>query len=820
MTKRYLILTAVALIGAATATARQLTPDEALNRALAAEPTVMSSQSRTSVAPSLCFTAGEDGLNTLYVFDRGNQAGFIVVSADDSSGPALLGYSDSGTAPTEAHMPANLRWWLGQYSREIAAGVLNGDGSDETAGEYPQTDPVEPLCQTYWNQTSPYNALCPKIDGVNCPTGCIATAMAQAMMVYRWPEKGQGVHAYKPIAIGEMLTVDFSNSTYQWDKMLDRYTASSAQENIDAVARLMYDCGVSISMQYEANSSGGNYTNAAKSLVKYFNYDKGLRILDRDYYGIMEWINMIIAELQAGHPVLYSGRNDEAGHAFVCDGYRGDGYFHINWGWGGTSNGYFLLSALEPSEQGVGGSAAGYNIGQTALIGLQKPVEGSTIVPVFKFISNFSTAEPSYSVPYGEVKFMDRRGIFNESIDSLHATMGVKLTDADGNVSYVESTEKKYLSGQGFTNYYIPVQRFPKTGSYVVTPVVKGEDGKWHDAEVKLSNVGSLNLTIGTDSLRFAAGKVASVVATDVELLSPIYPGRQCGVRATLTNNSDLDFYEEVVPVLVFDGEEKAQATPIAVELLPGESNQFEWLGEFPSTLAPGTYKLYLVDKSGNDISRGVTVTVEAAPTVADKYTFTSTTVGGAGAESTVSTPVEISYSDFAVRVTVRCESGYFSGVVGGGVYPTDRESGIKGIEGKYIAVREGEEGSVELHADLSEYLATGTVYYFLAESGPSGRTGNNLYFTSTTSGIDIIGEDSDDVSVGPNPADDYAVVTAKETITAVDVYSMSGVKVAGVAGVSLTEVEIEVAPLPRGLYLVAVTTADGRRSVAKLIRR
>lgn len=814
MRNRYLVLTLAALAGMAGVNARQLTPAEALARATATESTLNTVQSVTAV-PTLCYTASRDGMNTLYVFNRADNGGFLIVPADDGITATVLGYADGGTFTSAESMPDNVRWWLDQYSGEIAMSLSGNTERVQEEGEITDTlQAVEPIVKTRWNQLAPYNDMCPELNGRHCPTGCVATTMAQMMNVHQWPENGIGSHAYKPIAIGRMITADFAATTYRWDKMLDVYTQSSPQENIDAVATLMYSCGVSVNMQYNSNASGANYESAAKALVKYFDYDKGIRVLVRGCYGYEEWVAMIHNELMNGRPVMYAGSNDEASHAFVCDGYRGNGYIHINWGWGGLSDGYFLLTALDPNEQGTGGSSAGYNIGQQLILGIQKPQEGSVVIPVMRFISNFGTSVKRYHRPYGEVRFTDRRGIFNESVDSVDATMGVKLTDINGNVTYAESTQKKYLAGQGFTTFVVPVERFPDSGEYVVTPAVKDQNGKWWDCEVDMANIRSLNLRVMKDSLVFSATEEPIVKATDLNLLSPVYPGRQFGLRALLTNKGDMEFYDQVMPILEADDAEKGMATPIAVDLLEGESDTFEWVGEFPSSVTPGEYTLYLVDSHGVDLSEGIPVTVETAPAEAAAYEILSTTADGvAGTETS---PAQMNPAEFRVKVDVDCSAGYFTGIMEGGVFHADG-TGIYAIAGGYIGVPAGEHKSIEMGYDLSPYLSAGNLYYFIASCSPYGRIGNKMYFTTGTQGIELIGADNGAVRVIYSAGSPEVIVEAPDMITEVTVYSLTGILAGRLAGTGENSMTVDVSGFAPGLYLLRVAIADGSVSVARI---
>lgn len=394
MKTRTLCLALASLLAVNLLSARELTPSQALSRATP-QLKAMSSGTATDT-PELQLTLEHNGRPTVYLFSSPDN-GFLVLPADDAVRAAVLAYGDGSPHSPQGTIPESMRWWLSQYSEEVAA-VAAASVSEEEPGTGPVGRPeIAPLVSTLWNQTSPYNLLTPEVDGENCPTGCVATAMAQVMKKWNYPAKGTGQHSYFPggYVTGE-LSVDFSSVSYDWQSMTDTYSASSPQQSIDAVATLMYSCGVAVNMSYGPNSSGSNYELASNALVSYFGYDKGIRDLSRMYFGIEDRTNLIYDELAAGRPVLYGGRNDNGGHAFVCDGYRPDGYFHFNWGWGGYSNGYFLVMALNPSDQGVGGSVGGYNLGQTIIVGIQPAVAGSEVIPVIEFMSDFDISQDSY----------------------------------------------------------------------------------------------------------------------------------------------------------------------------------------------------------------------------------------------------------------------------------------------------------------------------------------------------------------------------------------------------------------------------------------
>ena len=265
-------------------------------------------------------------------------------------------------------MPDNLRWWLDEYARQIAYAAQSDDeAGDATIISRPD---VAPKLTTLWDQIQPYNDQTPFCNGLPCPTGCVATAMAQIMNWHKWPEKPTGQKSFNSYYIGN-LSIDFDQLTFDWDKMLDRYIQSSPQENIDAVATLMLACGYAAEMTYHNNSSGATGYNAVNGMMTHFGYSKAMSLECRQWYEIDEWDSLVYAELTENGPVYYEGNGDGGGHAFVCDGYdSATGLFHFNWGWSGSGNGYYRLSALNPTVQGTGGNSAGYNYTQDIIRGL------------------------------------------------------------------------------------------------------------------------------------------------------------------------------------------------------------------------------------------------------------------------------------------------------------------------------------------------------------------------------------------------------------------------------------------------------------------
>lgn len=357
--------------------------------------------------------------NRYYLYQNENGDGWVIIAGDDAISP-VLAYSETGQFNTE-NMPVNVRKWMNKYNHFIQR--IEADGATASAEAEAQWQAlrksprrikgnpvVGPLIQTKWDQESPYWNLCPGTGKNKAYTGCVATAMAQVMKFWEWPVTGTGSHSYRPLdpnnpvddygyynystRYTQTLSANFGQTTYDWSNMLNQYTSSATAEQKEAVATLMYHCGVATEMMYgnEADGGSGTYTVnygdwtdpgcAQNAFVNYFRYKKeGLTAYVRDGYTYerkeyykkwndADWTAMIKEELDKRRPILYGGASDEGGHSFICDGYDDAGYFHFNWGWSGDNDGYFLLSNLKPGSGGAGGGGYDFSEDQDVIIGI------------------------------------------------------------------------------------------------------------------------------------------------------------------------------------------------------------------------------------------------------------------------------------------------------------------------------------------------------------------------------------------------------------------------------------------------------------------
>lgn len=303
--------------------------------------------------------------NNFYIFSDDNS--FVIVAADDRSTP-ILGYSNEFPFVVE-NMPSNINDWLLSLNEEIQYAIDNDiPASDDIRYDWDclkrgvkpapkNRESLEPIVATHWDQGAPYNNMCPG----GSVTGCVATAMAQLMKYWEWPRQGEGSHSYYEDNYGN-LYVNFANTIYDWDNMVDMPTTASPQAQQDAVATLMYHCGVSVDMDYSPQSSGAVTAYVADALVDYFDYNSNLSIEYREDYSSSQWKNLLKSELNAGRALIYRGRSTNSGHCFICDGYDNSDNFHFNWGWSGYCDGYYAIGALNPGQGGTGSGQGTYNL--------------------------------------------------------------------------------------------------------------------------------------------------------------------------------------------------------------------------------------------------------------------------------------------------------------------------------------------------------------------------------------------------------------------------------------------------------------------------
>ena len=354
-----------------------------------------------------------------YAFNRGEQEGFVLVAADDRIEP-VLGYTDAGEFDY-SDIPENMRNHIDALEKQVRYLM---EHPELTIAKAPVHAAIPEMLTTRWNQGAPYNNLCPMFNGSRTVTGCVATAMAQ-VLYYQRDKSVEEIQADMPgyTTGSNNLTVEgvAAGSPIDWKNMRDDYNGSTTDLQKLAVAQLMRYCGVSVEMDYGPSSGAYSY-RVSEAMNKYFGYGGAARYVEQSGYDETGWDALIYNELANGRVVYLSGYNSSSGHAFVCDGYDGNHCFHINWGWGGSSNNYFLLTALTPGQQGIGGSedGSGFTDGQQAIINCEPadyrtkelPIANSTVKKLC--LANFD-ANGDGKFTYGEAAAVTSLGtVFQE----------------------------------------------------------------------------------------------------------------------------------------------------------------------------------------------------------------------------------------------------------------------------------------------------------------------------------------------------------------------------------------------------------------------
>ena len=292
-----------------------------------------------------------------YVFNVGNE-GFVMVSADDVYRP-IVAYSDEGAFDAQNINP-EMNYMLNELI-SYRSGRQTGEAAPAVASEWKQVTERGTLlslnggrastylCATKWNQDYPYNYYCPQASGGpggHVYAGCVASAMSQVMKYWDHPENGTGSHTNYNSGYGA-LTANFGATTYDWDNMPNNISNSSPQAQIDAIATLMYHCGIAVDMHYAVDGSGAYSQDVPQRISQYFSYTNQAVLRSRDSYSYENWSQMLKESFDMGWPIYYSGQGPDGGHAFVCDGYNDANLFHFNWGWGGSGDGWFDFDLIE-----------------------------------------------------------------------------------------------------------------------------------------------------------------------------------------------------------------------------------------------------------------------------------------------------------------------------------------------------------------------------------------------------------------------------------------------------------------------------------------
>lgn len=755
-----------------------VTPNQALDRVMgnAGPMSAGMQQSR----PQLVATRSVDNQPAVYVFSLDSGKGYIVLPADDEATP-MLGYSDSGKFDAAAINPT-MQWWLDEYAAEIKWLRENPSPDRYLSAPAPARQAIAPMVKTVWNQSEPFNNMCPANGNRRCVTGCVATAMAQIVNYHKLPA-GNGTGSASVTYNGTTYTFDYANESFDWDNMLDSYNGSYTSEQANAVAKLMYACGVGVDMSYGTGASAAATSDVVGALVNHFGFDKGARVFTRSYYTLSDWNDLVYNQLKDYGPVQVSGRNDGGGHSFVCDGYNAGDFFHINWGWGGASDGYFKLTALDPASQGIGGSSAGYNSGQYIIGNICAPRADSQ--PYYSMYVGDALGASTDKVALGAT-FNLTGGFWNNSASTLDGSIGYRLESVSGEFDLSArildmSLEPRY----GYSQLSIQLPASLAEGSYRLSPVWKlTADKQWRKFDIPIVNPQYINVRVEGNEAYLTVPASVKLQADVKSFNTPVFEGKPFELTLTLYNDFDTEYLGNVFAVLFSnDGQSQVGAAgSLMVDVMPGETMEVSYLSMLSpledQTITPGDYLLAFADEQGRLISHGYSVTVQEAPATQGTISVSSFRVKDAAS-------VDAMKLEFTADVT--CTKGYFIGQLRAYVFPESGGSSSLNLASPVLYIPEGETEHVTFAGAIPSLTVGNRCMTCIFNDG--NQLTAPAYFTvGSVSGVESADADN-----------------ADNEIVAREVYDMSGRAVSGNL-------------LKNGMYIVRERHADGTYTTGKIL--
>ncbi len=768
--------------------------------------------------------------NYYYIFNQSNNQGFVIVSGDDCAND-ILAYSDENSFDPQ-DIPDNMRYWLSVYENEMDN--LKTTDLQKNKADAPQPTriisasenipvSVSPLLGGIkWNQGSPYNNLCPIINNITnerAVTGCVATGMAQVMKYYQWPITGTGANSYTTSTKQIPLSLDFSQTTFDWANMTDTYNTNSSAAQKNAVATLMYNCGVSVNMNY-AESSGASARAAGTALKNNFGYDSNIQYVDRDFYTRSEWKTMIKEELSAARPVLYAGDTGSSGHFFVCDGYDNNDFFHFNWGWGGTSNGYFRISALDPADQGIGGSTGGYNNSQSIIIGIQKPTNTSTSKYLISIGDTLTYPAPSVA---RNAKFtIIANYVYNYGINSFVGNIGLALFD--NNNTYISEITSNTVNGLN-GGYWYPTYTFSNikiangvaNGNYKIYCVFKTAGSDWQIARSEVGTPNYINLTITSNFVYFSTPTNESPVLQLNSLTQngDFYNNKIGRINASITNNGkEYNSFINIKLHSTTDNNISQLISSESINITAGETRELNFTDSIK--LPAGNYYLSAWYSPKNDpnanmfqqLGNNTPVTVLETPT-GDPILTLNSKISFPNA-----TNVDKSLAVLTAQIT-NTGSLYDKKMIAF-IFPKAGGTSLTYIGHQDVIIDQNEtknvtfQGAINLPFD--DYIIA--IRYQNNTNAWTGFTPTNfsqLNFTlvkdlTSISSIETI----NDFVVFPNPATNQITIQSINTIREYRIYNLLGEEIQHTKTSAANQHSINISNLKHGTYIVRIETEVG----------
>ena len=776
MRNKLLLIAGAVMLLPAGIIAAPISPQEALNR-LSKTNAQRLPMKNVSAAKLVHTFTSEKNEPTSYIFNGDNQ--FIILSADDKTFP-VIGYGQGEVNPNE--MPVNMVAWMNEYGRQIEyLRKLNIDASEATPYSLENAAAIKPLMTSKWNQDGPYNSMCPIYDGSECVTGCVATAMAQVMNYFKYPEVGEGSLQYTANFLGRKLSLNFSKTPFDWDNILDTYYKGMyTDEQAEAVGYLMKACGYAVRMDYSPSVSGTQTFYIADAARSYFKYDSNTVGRFRDPYPTSEWTQMVYDNLMNVGPVVMGGDAPTGGHCFVCDGYDGNGYFHFNWGWGGISDGYYVLDMLTPSVIGIGGYEGGFNYNQEAIFGMQPATGEPTITqPSILYQYGYTTGSLNGNNIIFNTEGATGMGLlgWGSGCDfTISVNVGAVFQSVDNENEKIE-VKGKFGDREKITlplgTYYPtsmgkPTVEIPNlaNGKYKVTLSSKDtydSNSQWTPVAVKWSYPNYVYLTVDNGKYTIENVTAPSIKAIDGQILSPLYFNKYVKISASFINDNDIEITRNVTPILYEGNTPRLTGDGLVITMLPGENTVREWITKFVGVngykvTADKEFTLHLYD-TGNNYDYGeygkVTMMPQpnnGAPTLSGVDIPEATK--GSYENGDINYPLVyfVPGYEFTANISYRVKTGFFDGVIDAGIYESDPANQSTLIPVQYPIFEDrpliaGDTSNTIVLPVIFNEGDPGKVYHLVTRYNSQGRGYTNLSstrFMVGSTGITILENDND----------------------------------------------------------------------------
>ena len=807
-----------------------------------------------SISLALVYTAGKTSVRNVggqrpyyYVFNLLNSTGFLIIAADDNVYPVLAYSIEKRFDP--AGLPVHVVAWLKGYEDEITYAATQTakpapavtEAWRQLKNEIPRNSitisgtSVDPLLVTKWNQSPFYNAYCPG----ESVTGCVATSMAQLMKYWNHPLTGSGAHHYRHQRYGK-LSANFELRSYGWKSMPD----SISNINRD-IASLMYDCGVSVEMDYSPYTSNAylidaaNPVSAEHALKTYFDYSKKAKGIKLEDYNYATWLSIIRSELDARRPVLYGGFGNGGGHCFIADGYDERNYFHFNWGWGGAYDGYFLLSALNPSGVGIGGGSGNYNKAHQALIGIE-PERKAAQFESGELRFHEAPALKDTLINYGEAISISAK-VFNKGASDFNGDLIAAVFDV--NNLFFDCLEMKSITHlQPGTGNAQPLELKNSgfltmlPGRYYIGFFYRASGSKWKPLVASDSSFPILNLEVGKSNRI----ELNSPLITNTE--RRLMQGEAFAVHLDLVNKGSNVFKGEYQLALYDLDGKVAEVFGILNEqkgLMPGATytNAQPLLQHNGITAEAGSYLLAISFREigtrdwkfagGGSFQNPVMVFVEPAALMADRYEFNNTSAKASALPVVYLNNKAVLRTDSASSHQRGDEDYYKLELPAGFDYEllakmNDAAFQSNGNRYTLDAVFAISEDTVNWSAPYDDRMDTvevkggKTIYFHVSPYFP-GQTGSymlEIEITRKTASAES-GAPVEGIKVYPNPVKSRLLIDVQQykgTLKSVELHTLNGRSVYKQKAVSIsTQLSIPVDTLQPGVYILTVQTAEGR---------